>query len=415
MLKSNCLWVHLPHFDWRLLMDDDTSQLFPNLLDLIHTGTSGCFRRSATNIITEGILLTGMTPEKSNIVTAKCNRPDGYGITDLCRPGVTAPFFWEYLDAAGIPCVAINMLGSHFSKSEVGLVLSDAFCRVTDSDADNWPLSPGSVSNLARTAKMSQLRWHPSQISEADLTWFFNNDLQQLQTFGSKSLARMVCETSSVHAAATQAIEDQSFVCHFVRYTLLQDLAFSLAKQPLRSLPVYRNAAMLIDGLVGRLVQLMQTKTTVVITASEPAPFAIICADAVGRDALFDKNMGIYDVLPTVARVLGVSAAKWAGTAYCLAQPGSTSDWQPDMQLNLPQSVGNINLDARFPPSRTQQKDIQGLQMARWTTLAQHFALMGDGKAWEMIKQLESEGLIQDQLQPLTDFVSKHVKNPKQA
>ncbi|MGS2719131.1 hypothetical protein [Paraglaciecola aestuariivivens] len=380
MKIAECAWVHLPYFNWRWLMDDDTNGAFPTLMSLINSGISGQFPRVGNMTLTEGILVSGFAPELSGLITSQAVRPDGYGTFDHCRANISRPFVWDTLDKLGISCSVTNMLATHYGQLDNGVLVSDRFCKVTDPNPSRWPVPLGSVSLLSDIDTLINLRWHPSILSNADLLPYFNNDQQDMDRFGAKHFSRMLTETSIAHSVATHYAEKINMGLNIVRYPLLDEIAMHLSKNHLNNDGVLVTAATIIDQMIGRLISLVNSNAYIVVTSAGPTPFAIVVGNSCPKDTLFDQKMTVYDFLPSVANLLGFLDNQWLGHVFPLANQASPIvKLDSRKQCSASNSIDNISLTTQLntPPSKTQNKDIARLKLQESAALAMHYHLLG--------------------------------------
>ncbi|NVK03182.1 MAG: alkaline phosphatase family protein [Flavobacteriia bacterium] len=127
------------------------------------------------------------------------------------------PAFWEILKESGVNSNIIGWWPSHPAEDAGGISVSNFFTRSSDEQLD--PLPIGSVYPASEEATMDELRVHVSEITARILAPFFS-DVEEISGSDSvvSGVARIIAQTSSIHAAATEAMAREDWDITAVYY-----------------------------------------------------------------------------------------------------------------------------------------------------------------------------------------------------
>ena len=272
--------------DWRLLDPLLAAGHLPHLAGLI---AGGCRARLASirpvlSPIVWTSIATGKRPHQHGI--------HGFAAPDAATGGVrpagsdlrTAEALWNMLSRSGLRCQVTGWFAGHPAEKFRGVCVSDHFPRATSGSADSWPVPPGCVEPASFTDQLENLRIHPAELSPADLTFLlpwlsqpFSMTARDEALLG--HLRTIVAETVSVHSAATWLMENEPWDFAAVYFRTLDECGhhFMPLRPPLmagadpaevaRYGGVMDRAAMFLDAMLGRLLELAGPDATVMLVS----------------------------------------------------------------------------------------------------------------------------------------------------
>ncbi|KAF0095957.1 MAG: type I phosphodiesterase/nucleotide pyrophosphatase [Puniceicoccaceae bacterium 5H] len=196
--------------DWRMIRPLLDAGKMPNLKRLIDSGVWG-------NLRTLHPVLSPML--WTSIGTGK--RPYKHGINGFSEPdpatGAVRPVtnlsrktkaLWNILNQSGKQSNVVGWWPSHPAEPINGVMVSNQFQKATP-DPDNWKVDPHAVSPQRLLEPLSEMRLHPAWVDGQMLLPFVPRaaEIDQKEDPRLSSLAKILAEISTVHAAATALMQ----------------------------------------------------------------------------------------------------------------------------------------------------------------------------------------------------------------
>jgi len=326
--------------DWKVIQPLVDAGQMPNLARLLERGVMG-------NLASLQPMLSPML--WTSIATGK--RPYKHGVhgfsevdgeTGQIRPisarSRTTKAVWNILHQEGKTCHVVGWWPSHPVEPLRGGMVSDLYKAATAELGKPWPLAPGTVHPPDFAAALAELRIHPGELEGDMLRGFVPRapEVDQEKDKRLVSLAKLIAEVASMHAAATHVMHtrpDWDFCavyhdaidhfCHgFMKYhpprlDWVSEEDFELYSQ------VVGGAYVFHDTMLGVMLALAGDDTTVLLVSdhgfhpdhlrpkelpNEPAgpaaehrPFGIFVAAGPGiRSDELIFGASLLDVAPTV-------------------------------------------------------------------------------------------------------------------
>jgi tetratricopeptide (TPR) repeat protein len=206
--------------DWKVIMPLIDAGKMPNLARLIEEGICG-------NIATLQPVLSPML--WTSIATGKraykhgihgFSEPDPLtgGIRPVTNLSRKTKAIWNILNQNGLNTITIGWWPSNpVEELSKGIMVSNDYQRAVGKDPNRWPLKPGTI-HPARLEKMlKELRFHPAELTEAELLPFLpglngmsREDLDKAEKDPRMQvLLKIIADCTSIHAAATALIQDE--------------------------------------------------------------------------------------------------------------------------------------------------------------------------------------------------------------
>ncbi len=326
--------------DWKVIQPLVDAGQMPNLARLLERGVMG-------NLASLQPMLSPML--WTSIATGK--RPYTHGVhgfsefdgeTGQIRPisarSRTTKALWNIVHQEGKTCHVVGWWPSHPVEPLRGGMVSDLYKTATADLGKPWPLAPGTVHPPELAAALAELRIHPAEVEGDMLRGFVPRapEVDQKKDKRLETLAKLIAEVASVHAAATHVMHTQpdwdfcavyhdaiDHFCHgFMKYhpprlDWVSEEDFNLYSQVIGGAYVFH------DTMLGVMMALAGDDTTVLLVSdhgfhpdhlrpkelpNEPAgpaaehrPFGIFVAAGPGiRSDELIFGASLLDVAPTV-------------------------------------------------------------------------------------------------------------------
>jgi len=371
--------------DWKVIRPLLAKGEMPYLAGLITDGVSAnlstIFPPLSPMVWTS--IATGKRPYKHGIHGFTEPTPDGLSIRPVSNLGRKAKTFWNILNQNGKRSIVVGWWPSHPAEPVRGVTVSDLFPLRTSADP-SAPMAPGTVWPLSWAERLAELRVHGMEIPGEILSLFVPEwkKIDQKKDTGLHDLAGIIAETMSIHAAATDLIENEPWDLAAVYYTGIDHFSHRFMRYHAHKHPrgggdnaelfseVIANAYRYHDVMLGRLIALAGPETAVMVLSdhgfhsdrllpeyipAEPAgpavehrEFGMFCLKAPGvlkGEQVYGAN--VMDIAPTVLHLFGLPAAKdMDGKVLINAFSDSTL---PALVESWEQIEGD---DGRHPPTR---------------------------------------------------------------
>jgi predicted AlkP superfamily phosphohydrolase/phosphomutase/tetratricopeptide (TPR) repeat protein len=347
-MTTRLLLVGWDAADWKMIRPLLAKGEMPHLAGVIAGGVSGnlstIFPPLSPMVWTS--IATGKRPYKHGIHGFTEPTPDGLGIGPVSNLGRKAKALWNILNQNGKRSIVVGWWPSHPAEPVRGVTVSDLFPLRTSADP-SAPMAAGTVWPLSWAERLAELRVHGMEVP-GELLSLFVPEWKKIDQKTDKSLhdlAGIIAETMSIHAAATDLIENEPWDLAAVYYTGIDHFSHRFMRYHARKHPrgggenaevfseVMANAYRYHDVMLGRLIALAGPETAVMVLSdhgfhsdrllpdyipAEPAgpavehrEFGIFCLKAPGvlkGEQVYGAN--VMDIAPTVLHLFGLPAAK---------------------------------------------------------------------------------------------------------
>lgn len=160
-------------------------------------------------------IATGKRPPKHGILGFVEPRADGQGVQPSASTTRRGKALWNILAQNGLRCQTVGWFASHPAEPVPGGVcVTNHFAHAEGASRAGWPLAPGCVHPPRLASVMAALRVHPAELSGESLQPFIPRAAEIDQTDPAeqrrlKTLARLLAECATMHAAAIWALEHE--------------------------------------------------------------------------------------------------------------------------------------------------------------------------------------------------------------
>ena len=292
-------------------------------------------------------IATGKRPFKHGILGFSEPMPNGEGIQPITNLSRKTRALWNMANLKGKKANVVGWWPSHPAEPIDGVMISNHFQQAVGEKDKPWPMRPGTIHPPELAEKLKPYRIHPAELTAAHIGPFVPEfgKVDQEKDKRLESVAKILAECSSVHAAATaiMQLEPWDLMCvyydaidhfghGFMRYHPPQmkdvsDEDFEIYKGVVES--GYR----FHDMMLGALVALAGEDTTIVLCSDhgfhpdhlrpssipiEPAGPAVQHRDhgifvMAGPGIKQDERIygaSLLDITPTVLHAMGMPVGK---------------------------------------------------------------------------------------------------------
>jgi len=317
----------------------------PNLESLINTGVMGnlstLYPELSPMLWTS--IATGKRAWKHGIYGFTEPMPSGRGIRPITSLSRKTKAIWNILNQHGKKSIVVGWWPSHPAEPINGVMVSNQYQRAHAPIDKPWPIGPGVVFPGRLKKNLAALRWHPQSLVAGHILPFVPGAVKVDQDKDKRleSIARIICDCSSIQAAALAIMHHEPwdftavyfdaidhFSHGFMRYHpprldwVMKD-DYALYNQVVQSGYIYH------DMMLGKLLAETDEKTTVMIISdhgfhcdhrrprqlpNEPAgPAAehrhhgifVVKGPGIRQDQII-YGAGLLDICPTLLTLFGL-------------------------------------------------------------------------------------------------------------
>jgi predicted AlkP superfamily phosphohydrolase/phosphomutase/tetratricopeptide (TPR) repeat protein len=331
--------------DWKVIQPLLVKGEMPNLARLIAGGLHG-------NIATIYPVLspmlwtsiaTGKRAFKHGIHGFSEPLPDGSGVRPISITSRTTKAVWNILNQTGHRSIVVGWWPSHPAEPLDGVMVSNHFQNPVGEPGSMPALPAGTVHPASLSHALGELRVNPMEL-DGEFLRLFIPEYQRVDQEKDKrvhSLAKIIAETMSVHAVATELLGTEKWDFAAIYYSGIDHFAHGFMRYHPPQLPwvsdedfalyqhVITNAYRYHDSMLGALLGFADEHTTVILMSDhgfhadhlrpgyipvEPAGpavehrhYGILCMKGPGlrsNEQLFGASL--LDICPTILTLFGL-------------------------------------------------------------------------------------------------------------
>ena len=232
-MKKKLLLIGWDAADWKAITPLMDAGKMPNLQNLVERGTIGnistLYPPLSPMLWTS--IATGKRPYKHGIYGFSEPTPDGQGIRPVSNLSRKTRALWNIFHTQGMKSNVIGWWPSHPAEPINGVMISNMYQRhvgqlnkdegpdararhiggdeILEKIEKNWPLPPQCVHPASLEEPLSKLRVHPQELTADAILPFLPKlaEIDQKKDHRPETVAKMLCECTSVHAAATATMQ----------------------------------------------------------------------------------------------------------------------------------------------------------------------------------------------------------------
>ena len=280
MTKRRVLVVGWDAADWKVARPLMAAGEMPNLARLVSGGAAGNLATISPPLspMLWTSIATGKRPTKHGIHGFSEPVPQGNGLRAITTLGRKTKAIWNILHQNGRKPSVVGWWPSHPAEPIRGVMVSNHFHEITNY-REPGPLLSGVIHPPDWFERLSELRTVPMDVPGEMLRLFVPeyDKVDQAKDKRLHSLAKVLAEAMSIHAAATEILEHADWDFAGVYYDAIDHFCHGFMKYHPPRLPhideesfsifsgVIANAYRYHDAMLGRLLQLAGPETTVIL------------------------------------------------------------------------------------------------------------------------------------------------------
>jgi predicted AlkP superfamily phosphohydrolase/phosphomutase/tetratricopeptide (TPR) repeat protein len=349
MSKPRVLLIGWDAADWKVIQPLLESGQMPNLARLMAGGVRGNLATiyPVLSPMLWTSIATGKRAYKHGIHGFSEPLPDGAGVRPITLLSRKTKAVWNILNQTGHRSLVVGWWPSHPAEPLNGVMVSNHFSHPPANPGSMPPLPAGTVHPAALAASLAELRVNPMELN-GEFIRLFVPDYQKVNQAKDKrlhSLGKIVAETMSVHAAATELLATQPWDFAAIYYDGIDHFCHGFMRYNPPRLPwvteedfaiyqhVIANAYRYHDAMLGALLGMVDEQTTVILMSdhgfhpdhlrpsyipAEPAGpavehrhFGILCLKGPAlrvNEQLF--GAGLLDICPTILTLFGLAPGR---------------------------------------------------------------------------------------------------------
>src|SRR5689334_14910537 len=199
--------------DWKLIQPLLDAGQMPNLARLIAGGVHGNLATiyPVLSPMLWTSIATGKRAYKHGIHGFTEPLPDGSGVRPITLLSRKTKAIWNILNQTGRRSLVVGWWPSHPAEPLNGVMVSNHFQIAVGQPGEMPPLPAGTIHPPALAAGLAELRVNPMEL-DGDFLGLFVPDYHKVDQDKDRrlhGLGRIIAETMSVHAAATELLSTQ--------------------------------------------------------------------------------------------------------------------------------------------------------------------------------------------------------------
>ena len=394
MPKPKVLLVGWDAADWKVIRPLLDAGQMPNLARFLAQGVRGNLATiyPVLSPMLWTSIATGKRAYKHGIHGFSEPLPDGSGVRPVTLLSRKTKAIWNILNQNGHRSIVVGWWPSHPAEPLNGVMVSNHFCQPVGKPGDVPPLPRGTVHPPSLADSLGELRVNPMELS-GEFIRLFVPEYRKVDHAKDKrlhTLGKIIAETMSVHAAATELLATQPWDFAAVYYSAIDHFGHAFMSYHPPRLPwvkeadfaiyqhVIANAYRYHDSMLGALLSLADDDTNVIlmsdhgfhpdhlragyIPANSAGPaiehrhFGILCLRGPGIRA--DEQIfgaSLLDICPTILTLFNLPPGKDMDGKVLLnafkepreikpieswdSVPGETGSHPPETQLDFAASA----------------------------------------------------------------------------
>jgi predicted AlkP superfamily phosphohydrolase/phosphomutase/predicted Zn-dependent protease len=347
--KQKVLLIGWDAADWKIINRLMDKGEMPALKSMVENGVMGNIStlEPAYSPMLWTTIATGKYPDKHGILGFSEPTPDHSAIRPVSNSSRKVKALWNILTQNGFKTHVINWWPSYPAEPVNGIYISNMFPKVKSPKIDDRRLPVDTVYPAELQDLFAHFKVHPLELSMQHIRPFMPDaDFSKVKIDKKfETLARLIAEATTVHAAATLALEQEEWDFAAIYWDTIDHFCHSYMKYaPPRLKEIsddeFKNYHYVIDGayrlmdqMLARLMQIAGEDCTVILISdhgfksgklrrinvpNEPAgPAAhhrnvgIFCAKGPGirKDEII-YGASLLDITPTILTLLGLPIGK---------------------------------------------------------------------------------------------------------
>ncbi len=395
MAKPRVLLIGWDAADWKVIRPLLDAGQMPHLARLIAGGVHGNLATiyPALSPMLWTSIATGKRAYKHGIHGFSEPLPDGSGVRPITVLSRKTNAVWNILNKTGRRSVVVGWWPSHPAEPIHGVMVSNHFQQPAGELGKVPPLLPGTIHPASLATSLGELRVNPMELTGEFIRLFVPeyDSVDQTKDKRLHTLGKIIAETLSVHAAATELLETQAWDFAAIYYSGIDHFGHAFMNYHPPRLPwvdskdfeiyqqVVANAYRYHDAMLGALLGFADDDTTVILMSdhgfhpdhlrpsyipAEPAGpavqhrhYGILCLKGPAirvNEPLFGASL--LDVCPTILTLFGLPPGRDMDGKVLLTA------FKEPVQIEPIESWDNVPGDAGTHPPETRLDPVASAQ-----------------------------------------------------
>lgn len=212
-LAKKLLLIGWDAADWKLITPLLDRGFMPTLERLVERGVMGNLAtlHPILSPLLWNSIATGHRPHRHGILGFLEVDPQSGGVRPVSSTSRKVKAVWNILSQQGLRSHVIGWFAGHPAEPIEGVYVSPLYAHATTAPGEPWPLREGTVHPARLVDTLGELRVHPAELPPETLLPFVPraDEVDQTQDRHLAMLARALAQASSIHNAATWALEHE--------------------------------------------------------------------------------------------------------------------------------------------------------------------------------------------------------------
>jgi len=226
-LTKRVLLIGWDAADWKVINPLLDGGKMPGLESLVNQGVMGNLATldPPMSPILWTSIATGMHADKHGIINFTEPAPQSGGIRPVMGSSRKVKAIWNILTQKKMKTHVVGWWPSHPAEPINGISISNFYQRAHAPIDKPWPMRPGTVYPKRLEPVFDRLRIHPAELTEAHILPFVPRaaEVDQEKEKRLSTLARLIADCSTIHAASTWILETQEWDFMAVYTDIKQD------------------------------------------------------------------------------------------------------------------------------------------------------------------------------------------------
>jgi len=201
--------------DWKLINKFMDEGKMPAMKSLVERGVMGNLATldPPFSPMLWTTIATGVRPDKHGILGFSEPTSNQMGVRPVSSISRKVKAIWNILTQKGLKTHVVGWWPSHPAEPINGVMVSNHFQHVSNSIDKAWQLAAGAVHPPELSGLFAHFRVHPQELTSQHIQPFVPNfyKIDQDKDKHLESIAKIIAEASSIHAAATLILENEEW------------------------------------------------------------------------------------------------------------------------------------------------------------------------------------------------------------
>ncbi|MCH2178577.1 MAG: alkaline phosphatase family protein [Mariniblastus sp.] len=233
-MKKKVLLIGWDAADWKVIHELMDAGKMPTLQRLVDQGTMGNLRTLMPPLspMLWTSIATGKRPFKHGIYGFTEPTPKKESVQPMTNLSRSSKAIWNLFNQREKKSLVVGWWPSHPAEPIDGVMVSDMFHKAPKKPNDPWPLRANCIHPPEKTKEIGELRVHPFELTPEDILPFVPDgaEIDQSNDRRVASIMKVTAECTSVHAAATHLLENETWDFAAIYYDAIDHYSHGFMK-----------------------------------------------------------------------------------------------------------------------------------------------------------------------------------------